>query len=188
MSRPSSSATPSGASTSARATRLWPASCRRRWTLGSSRSSVSARARRRAARARARRGPGAGARLCGGGRREEARDAGQTEAVLERQLQADLAGVEGARLSEVVIAYEPIWAIGTGRPATPEQAQEVCAFIRDNLRIHAAAADSVRILYGGSVKPGNADELMSQADIDGALVGGGSLDPADFAAIIKAAG
>jgi triosephosphate isomerase len=122
------------------------------------------------------------------GESEEARDAGQTEAVLERQLQADLAGVEGARLSEVVIAYEPIWAIGTGRTATPEQAQEVCAFIRDNLRIHAAAADSVRILYGGSVKPGNADELMSQADIDGALVGGASLDPADFAAIIKAAG
>jgi triosephosphate isomerase len=121
------------------------------------------------------------------GESEEARDAGQTEAVLERQLQADLAGVEGDRLSEVVIAYEPIWAIGTGRTATPEQAQEVCAYIRDLLRERGGAADSVRILYGGSVKPGNAAELLSQPDIDGALVGGASLDPADFAAIVNAA-
>ena len=122
------------------------------------------------------------------GESEEARDAGQTEAVLERQLQADLASVEGGALASVVIAYEPIWAIGTGRTATPEQAQEVCAYIRDLLRERGAAADSVRILYGGSVKPANAAELMSQPDIDGALVGGASLDPSEFAAIVKAAG
>jgi triosephosphate isomerase len=122
------------------------------------------------------------------GESEEARDGGQTEAVLERQLQADLAEVEDAQLAEVVIAYEPIWAIGTGRTATPEQAQEVCAYIRDLLRQRGGAADAVRILYGGSVKPGNAAELLSQPDIDGALVGGASLDPADFAAIVKAAG
>ncbi len=122
------------------------------------------------------------------GESEEARDGGQTEAVLERQLQVDLAEVAGGELARVVIAYEPIWAIGTGRTATPEQAQEACAFIRDSLRVHGASADSVRILYGGSVKPDNAAELMAQADIDGALVGGASLDPADFAAIVKAAG
>ncbi|HEX3325273.1 MAG TPA: triose-phosphate isomerase [Solirubrobacterales bacterium] len=122
------------------------------------------------------------------GETEEARDGGQTEAVLERQLQADLAGVEGAQLSRIVVAYEPIWAIGTGRTATPEQAQEAVAFIRDLLRERGAAADVVRILYGGSVKPANAAELMSQPDIDGALVGGASLDPGDFAAIVKAAG
>ena len=122
------------------------------------------------------------------GESEEARDAGQTEAVLERQLQADLAGVDGGAIAGVVIAYEPIWAIGTGRTATPEQAQEACAFIRDTLRIRGGAGDSVRILYGGSVKLDNAAELMSQPDIDGALVGGASLDPAEFAAIVKAAG
>jgi triosephosphate isomerase len=121
------------------------------------------------------------------GESEEARDGGQTEAVLERQLQADLADVEDGRLSEVVIAYEPIWAIGTGRTATPEQAQETIAFIRDFFRTRGAAAEAVRILYGGSVKPDNAAELMAQPDIDGALVGGASLDPSDFAAIISAA-
>jgi triosephosphate isomerase len=120
------------------------------------------------------------------GESEEARDAGQTEAVLERQLQADLVAVEGAELSRVVVAYEPIWAIGTGRTATPEQAQEAIAFIRDLLRERGAAAEEVRVLYGGSVKPGNAAELMSQPDIDGALVGGASLDLGDFAAIVKA--
>jgi triosephosphate isomerase (TIM) len=122
------------------------------------------------------------------GESEEARDAGQTEAVLERQLQADLAKVDSARLAEIVVAYEPIWAIGTGRTATPEQAQEACAFIRDVLRGRGTEADAVRILYGGSVKPGNAAELMGQADIDGALVGGASLDPEEFAAIVEAAG
>jgi triosephosphate isomerase (TIM) len=122
------------------------------------------------------------------GESEEARDAEQTEGVLERQLQADLAAVESGKLAEVVIAYEPIWAIGTGRTATPGQAQEACAFIRDVLRERGAAADAVRILYGGSVKPANAAELMAQADIDGALVGGASLDPDDFAAIVEAPG
>jgi triosephosphate isomerase len=121
------------------------------------------------------------------GESEEARDAGQTEGVLERQLQADLAEVGAGSLGEVVVAYEPIWAIGTGRTATPEQAQEVCAFIRDVLRERGATADAVRILYGGSVKPANAAELMAQPDIDGALVGGASLDPDDFAAIVEAA-
>ena len=88
----------------------------------------------------------------------------------------------------MTIAYEPIWAIGTGRTATPEQAQETIAFIRDVLREGGAEADRVRILYGGSVKPDNAAELMAQPDIDGALVGGASLDPAEFAAIVEAAG
>jgi len=121
------------------------------------------------------------------GESEEARDAGQTEGVLERQLQTDLAAVESGKLVEIVVAYEPIWAIGTGRTATPEQAQEACAFIRDVLRERGAEADSIRVIYGGSVKPANAAELMGQPDIDGALVGGASLDPEEFAAIVEAA-
>jgi triosephosphate isomerase (TIM) len=121
------------------------------------------------------------------GETKGARDAGETEAVLERQLQADLAAVEPGDLDRVVIAYEPIWAIGTGDVATPEQAQEACAFIRDVLRARAAAADSVRILYGGSVNPDNAAELLALPDVDGALVGGASLDAAEFAAIVEAA-
>jgi len=108
--------------------------------------------------------------------------------VLERQLQADLAGLEPVELERVVIAYEPIWAIGTGRTATPEQAQEASAFIRDVLRMRGGAGDSIRILYGGSVKPGNAAELLSLPDVDGALVGGASLDPDEFAGIVEAAG
>jgi triosephosphate isomerase (TIM) len=122
------------------------------------------------------------------GESEEARDAGQTEGVLEAQLRADLTAVEPLRIADVVIAYEPIWAIGTGRTATPEQAQETIAFIRDLLREDGAEADRARILYGGSVKPANAAELLAQPDIDGALVGGASLDPDDFAAIVEAAG
>jgi triosephosphate isomerase len=122
------------------------------------------------------------------GESEEARDAGQTEAVLERQLQADLAAVEATGLTRVVVAYEPIWAIGTGRTATPEQAQEACACIRDVLRERGGDADAVRILYGGSVKPANAAELMALPDVDGALVGGASLDPDEFAVIVEAAG
>ena len=122
------------------------------------------------------------------GESEEARDGGQTEAVLEAQLQADLAGVEGADLARVVIAYEPIWAIGTGRTATPEQAEEAIAFIRDVVRRRGGAAEELRILYGGSVKPGNAAELLGRGEIDGALVGGAALDPDDFAAIVEAAG
>ena len=122
------------------------------------------------------------------GESESARDAGETEEVLERQLQADLGGLEADQIAGVVIAYEPIWAIGTGRTATPEQAQEACAFIRDVLRMRGAAADEARILYGGSVKPGNAEELLSLPDVDGALVGGAGLDAQDFAAIVEAAG
>ncbi len=122
------------------------------------------------------------------GESEQARDGGETEAVLERQLQADLAAVEPAEIARVVVAYEPIWAIGSGRTATPEQAQEACAFIRDVLRVRGAAAEQVRILYGGSVKPANAAELLSLPDVDGALVGGAALDPEDFAAIVEASG
>ncbi|MBS1879834.1 MAG: triose-phosphate isomerase [Actinobacteria bacterium] len=120
------------------------------------------------------------------GESEEARDAGETEGVLERQLQADLAAIDDLAVGGVVIAYEPIWAIGTGRTATPEQAQEACAFIRDVLRARGAAAEEVRILYGGSVKPANAAELLALPDVDGALVGGASLDPEEFAAIVDA--
>jgi triosephosphate isomerase (TIM) len=122
------------------------------------------------------------------GESEEERDGGETEAVLERQLRADLAGVEPGDLPRVVVAYEPIWAIGTGRTATSEQAQETIAFIRGVLReLGGEGAEEVRILYGGSVKPANAAELLAMADIDGALVGGASLDPEDFAAIVQAA-
>jgi triosephosphate isomerase (TIM) len=121
------------------------------------------------------------------GESEEARDAGETEEVLERQLQADLAGLEAGQIENIVVAYEPIWAIGTGRTATPEQAQEACAFIRDVLRARGAAADRVRILYGGSVKAANAAELLGLPDVDGALVGGASLDAEEFAAIVDAA-
>jgi triosephosphate isomerase len=122
------------------------------------------------------------------GENEAQRDGDETGAVLTRQIQADLADVPDARLSEVVIAYEPIWAIGTGRTATPEQAQEAIALIRGLIGARSdAAAIAIRILYGGSVKPDNAAELISQPDVDGALVGGASLDPGDFAAIVEAA-
>ena len=122
------------------------------------------------------------------GEDEAQRDADETEDVLSRQIGADLTEVPDARLSEVVIAYEPIWAIGTGRTATPDQAQEAIAFIRSLIDHRSdAAATAIRILYGGSVKPDNAAELISQPDVDGALVGGASLDPTDFAAIVEAA-
>jgi triosephosphate isomerase len=122
------------------------------------------------------------------GEREEERDAGETDAVLRRQIDADLAEVAEERLGDVVIAYEPIWAIGTGRTATPEQAQEAIGLIRERIAARDAdAAARVRILYGGSVKPDNAAELLGQPDVDGALVGGASLDPGDFAAIVAAA-
>jgi len=121
------------------------------------------------------------------GETEEQRDAEETDAVLERQVEADLADVGGDDLDRVVIAYEPVWAIGTGRTATPEQAQEAVLSIRNLLRRKDEdAAERVRIVYGGSVKPGNAAELVAQPDIDGALVGGASLDPDDFAAIVAA--
>jgi triosephosphate isomerase len=115
------------------------------------------------------------------------RDAGEVEAVLERQLRGSLAGIESKDLSDIVIAYEPVWAIGTGRTATPEQAQAAHAFVRATLGAmsDAATAEKVRIQYGGSVKPANTAELMSQPDIDGALVGGASLDPRAFSEIVK---
>jgi triosephosphate isomerase (TIM) len=123
------------------------------------------------------------------GENESQRDADETQDVLTRQVQADLAEVPDARLSEVVIAYEPIWAIGTGRTATGEQAQEVIALIRALIEARSPeGAEAIRILYGGSVKPDNAAELLSQPDVDGALVGGASLDPGDFAAIVEAVG
>jgi triosephosphate isomerase (TIM) len=122
------------------------------------------------------------------GENESQRDSDETEGVLTRQIEADLADVPDDRLGDVVIAYEPIWAIGTGRTATPEQAQEAIALIRGLIEARSAeAAAATRILYGGSVKPDNAGELISLPDVDGALVGGASLDPEDFAAIVTAA-
>ena len=119
------------------------------------------------------------------GEKEAERDAGEMEAVLRRQVEADLAEVDSGRLAEVVIAYEPIWAIGTGRTATPEQAQDAIALIRELVSARdSGAGAAIRILYGGSVKPDNAAELVCEADVDGALIGGASLDPADFLAII----
>jgi triosephosphate isomerase len=122
------------------------------------------------------------------GETQEAREGGETEEVLARQLDADLAGVAAGDLAKVVIAYEPIWAIGTGLVATPEQAQEACAFIRDTVRARGGAGDELRVLYGGSVKPANAAELLALPDVDGALVGGAALDAGDFADIVEAAG
>lgn len=119
----------------------------------------------------------------------EQREKGKVEKVLSKQLAGSLAGFEPKELQETVIAYEPVWAIGTGKVATAEQAQEAHAFIRRTLAelSDEATADRMRIQYGGSVKPDNARELMSQPDIDGALVGGASLDPRSFAQIVKAA-
>jgi triosephosphate isomerase (TIM) len=122
------------------------------------------------------------------GENSSQRDADETEGVLTRQVEADLADVDEDRLADVVIAYEPIWAIGTGRTATPDQAQESIAVIRKLIESRSSeAAAAIRILYGGSVKPDNAAELLSQEDVDGALVGGASLDPGDFAAIVESA-
>jgi len=122
------------------------------------------------------------------GETEAERDAGHTTDRVATQLDAAIAEVAAADASRVVVAYEPVWAIGTGRTATPDQAQEMHRFIRDRLRDHYGdAAERMRIQYGGSVKPGNAKELMQQPDIDGALVGGASLDAASFAAIVQAA-
>jgi triosephosphate isomerase len=115
----------------------------------------------------------------------EQREAGQTFAVVGSQIQESLALVARNRATEVVVAYEPIWAIGTGKTATPEMAQEVHAMIRERLVAQFGdAGNAMRIQYGGSVKPANAAELMSQPDIDGALVGGASLEPESFAGIV----
>ncbi|MEV8518540.1 triose-phosphate isomerase [Dyella marensis] len=116
------------------------------------------------------------------------REAGETEAVIARQLLAVLALNGVASFDTAVIAYEPVWAIGTGRTATPEQAQQVHGFIRSQLaREDAMIARLTRLLYGGSVKPANAAELFAQADVDGGLVGGACLTSADFLAICAAA-
>jgi triosephosphate isomerase len=123
------------------------------------------------------------------GETEEERERGDTERKLRHQIQEGLARVPEDRLAEVVIAYEPIWAIGTGLTATPEQAQEACAFVRALVSQRSQeAAQQLRVLYGGSMKPENAAELLALADVDGGLVGGASLDAASFAAIVEAAG
>src|SRR5262249_25986374 len=131
------------------------------------------------------------------GESDSERSRGETERRLRQQVEHDLAGVGEEELAGVVIAYEPIWAIGTGRVATPEQAQEAIAFIRSLLRDPDAGvagrvrdegvAERVRILYGGSVNPENAAELLALADVDGALVGGASLQAESFAQIAAAA-
>jgi triosephosphate isomerase len=115
------------------------------------------------------------------------REAGQMQKVLESQVRGSLASLSKDQMAETIVAYEPVWAIGTGKTATTAQAQEAHAFIRGVLGklFEEAVARRVRIQYGGSVKPSNARELMSQADVDGALVGGASLEPRSFADIIK---
>jgi triosephosphate isomerase len=125
--------------------------------------------------------------LCVGELLEE-REQGITEQVVERQLDAVIKLEGVAVFASAVIAYEPVWAIGTGKTATPDQAQAVHAFIRTKLAgLDQAIADDVRILYGGSMNPGNAAELLAMQDIDGGLIGGASLKPDDFLAIGKAA-
>ena len=117
------------------------------------------------------------------------RDAGKVEEVIVRQMKEGLKGLSAADAANLVIAYEPVWAIGTGRTATPEQAQEVHALIRATLAklVGDETAETVRIQYGGSMKPGNAAELLAKKDIDGGLIGGAALKAADFAGIIAAA-
>jgi triosephosphate isomerase len=122
------------------------------------------------------------------GETEDEREAGETERKLRHQVQEGLEKVEAERLAEVTIAYEPIWAIGTGKVATPEIAQEAIAFVRALVGDRSKeAADAIRVLYGGSVKPDNAEEILAQPDVDGALVGGASLDPEGFARIAASA-
>jgi triosephosphate isomerase len=122
------------------------------------------------------------------GETEEERERGDTERKLRHQVQEGLEKVPKERLPSVVVAYEPIWAIGTGLTATPEQAQEAIAFVRALVQgFDKEAGTAVRVLYGGSVKADNAGEIMAQPDVDGLLVGGASLDAASFAAIVEAA-
>jgi triosephosphate isomerase (TIM) len=123
------------------------------------------------------------------GETEDEREAGETQRKLRHQVQEDLEEVSEGGLAEVVIAYEPIWAIGTGRVATPDQAQDAIAFVRALVGDRSQdAARAVRVIYGGSVTPENAGEILAQPDVDGALVGGASLDPRSFAEIVAAAG
>jgi triosephosphate isomerase (TIM) len=121
------------------------------------------------------------------GETEEEREKNETQRKLRQQVQEDLAKVPEERLADVVVAYEPIWAIGTGQVATPAQAQEAIAFVRALIGDRSREqADRARILYGGSVKPDNAAELLALPDLDGALVGGASLEPGSLAAIVDA--
>jgi len=121
------------------------------------------------------------------GETDEEHEAGQTEAVVERQIRDGLANLSGAQLSELVVAYEPVWAIGTGKAATAEDANETIGYIRKTLAAISSddVAEGIRIQYGGSVSPGNIAQFMSQPEIDGALVGGASLDPKSFAMIVR---
>ena len=123
------------------------------------------------------------------GESEEERERDDTDRVLRRQIDAGLSRVPDERLAEVVIAYEPIWAIGTGKTASPAEAEDACGFIRSLISArNEGAGEAIRIQYGGSVKPANAADLLGREEIDGALVGGAALDPDDFAAIVAAAG
>ena len=124
--------------------------------------------------------------VCVGERLEE-RESGQTEAVLARQFQKGIAGLSEQQFARIVIAYEPVWAIGTGKTATPEIAADTHRAIRGQVRAKFGkeAGDAIRILYGGSVKPDNTRSLMAQPEIDGVLVGGASLDPVSFASIVN---
>jgi triosephosphate isomerase len=116
----------------------------------------------------------------------EEREQGQTDARVDAQTRAAFAGIKAADAERCVVAYEPIWAIGTGRNATPDDANTTIASIRGVLRdLYSGTADAIRIQYGGSVKPGNIADLMAMPEIDGALVGGASLDPDDFARIVR---
>jgi triosephosphate isomerase len=117
----------------------------------------------------------------------EERERNETHAILDRQLKAGLDGLTGSHVASLVIAYEPVWAIGTGRNATSQQAGEAHSHIRGRLRqwFGADAAEHCHVIYGGSVKPDNIHELIMHADVDGALVGGASLDPEEFALIVK---
>ncbi len=121
------------------------------------------------------------------GERLEEREGNRTEEVLGAQFDGGLAPLTPAQFAKIVIAYEPVWAIGTGKTATPKMAADAHRFIREKVaaKFGAAAAAAVRILYGGSVKPDNVKNLMAEEQIDGALVGGASLDPASFAAVVK---
>jgi triosephosphate isomerase len=126
--------------------------------------------------------------VCVGEKLEE-REAGETFAVCKTQTDAALEGLTAAQAAQVVIAYEPIWAIGTGKSSTAQDANEVCAYIREQVaaKFDAATAAAIRIQYGGSVKPENVQEYLGQSDIDGALVGGASLQPASYIALVEGA-
>jgi len=152
----------------------------RRWVFGETDAAV-------AKKVRAVFGAGMIPILCVGERIEE-RDAGRTEEVVTAQVKAALHGLTPSDASRLVIAYEPVWAIGTGRNAEPADAGEVISLIRRTLSsmFEPDTGGVVRVQYGGSVKPGNAREFMAHPEIDGALVGGASLDPEDFALIVKA--